>query len=324
VRDLYARLREQCFERSFLQEFILPDWWSDELADVPANRAMAEAYISRQLGFSLAELRDPGRELTMPRVLPGRFKRYKNQVNAHVEASALVAQRVASRVVEALSGSLAAFTPSGPKEIRDEILRSRPYVDLESLLDWSWKRGVVVLQLYRGPSKKKFDGLATVVDGHPVIVLASGKKSPAWLVFDLAHELGHLARGHVEADGPLVESLAEKVDEQKEEEANEFALELLTGFRQPTIPNLKLAAAHLAASAAREGPAQGIDPGVFALVYARANSRFPVAQEALKYLDLSDGGQEILAARVHAELEGTSASLSEEDERLLRVLRPVA
>ena len=306
-----------------MQEFVLPDWWSDDLADVPANRALAEAFIARQLGFSLDELRSPEKPLSMPAIWPAQFKRRLNKVDDHVEAAALLAQVVARKVVNPVESSLPPLvTDVTAKQIRNEILRQKPFVDLDSLVDWCWDNGVLVFQLYRVPSKKNFDGLATMVEGRPVIVLASGKDSPAWLVFHLAHELGHLAAGHV-GDEPLLESFAKEVDEGREEEADSFALELLTGFRRPGIPDLRQTGEKLALTALRTAPDQGIDPGVFALVYARLNNRYAVAQKALKYLGLHQGGQDIVASRLDAALQN-GADLSEEDERLLRVLRPAA
>ena len=39
---------------------------------------------------------------------------------------------------------------------------------------------------------------------HPVIVLSSGYTQPVCLAFDLAHELGHLALGHIQ-EGILID-----------------------------------------------------------------------------------------------------------------------
>jgi Zn-dependent peptidase ImmA (M78 family) len=56
------------------------------------------------------------------------------------------------------------------------------------------------------------------------------RKSPSWLSFIIAHELGHLHHRHLRPGQTLVD---EKVDQQSgekdEREANDFALRLLTG-----------------------------------------------------------------------------------------------
>jgi len=46
MRDIYSRLKPLGFDSGFVRELLLPDWWDDELARVPANRAIAEATIS--------------------------------------------------------------------------------------------------------------------------------------------------------------------------------------------------------------------------------------------------------------------------------------
>src|SRR6185503_20382966 len=58
MNDLYRRLRQAGFDKAFVKRNLLPDWWDDALADVPANRAVAEAAISRMLGFPVAALRN--------------------------------------------------------------------------------------------------------------------------------------------------------------------------------------------------------------------------------------------------------------------------
>ena len=49
MQDLYTRLVTIGFDADFLRRAVLPDWWEDSLAGVPANRALAEAAIARHL-----------------------------------------------------------------------------------------------------------------------------------------------------------------------------------------------------------------------------------------------------------------------------------
>lgn len=322
VRDLYRRLKERGFDRSFVQEFVLPEWWDDELAEVEANRALAESYIAKQLGFSLRELRDRDRELSMPPIMEARFKRYRNEVDSRVLASALVAQQAAARVIGALGDDLPQLEIFGATDIREEILRSRPYVDLESLLDFCWSHGIPVVQLCRVPrAGKGFDGMAAFVDDHPVIVLASNRDGPPWLAFHLAHELGHVMLKHVGTDQSLLDpSLFRRADGGKSErEADAFACEVLTGDRDPRIGDRKLTAPELAAFVEQESIRRGVDAGVLALVYAKSNDRWAPAQKALKQLHLEAGGREIVASRLRRRFPDLE-ELAETDERFLRVL----
>jgi hypothetical protein len=294
------------------------------MADDEVNRALAESYIARNLGFRLSALQD--RATPLPQVkLPGlHFKRYKNQVDDKVRASALVAQRVAAVVVKAVGERVPGFKGHmTAQEVRASILREHRYVDLRSLLEFCWRVGIITLQLAQLPTGgKRFDGMAALVDGRPVIVLASGRDGAPWLAFYLAHELGHVMRGHLgSGTASLVDmTIASKAGTSgPERAADRFACEVLTGDASPTIPNLKKNALELAITAERSGPKLGIDPGVFALIYAKSNDRWAVAQNALKDLDLDKGGRDLVAEELSRRLVDTD--LVEADERVLGIMR---
>lgn len=304
---------------------MLPDWWQDGLAEVEANRVLAETYISRVLGFRLEELRDPLRPLSSPSSSQVKFKRYKNQVDDSVRASAWLAQRAGAAFLRAAKGGLEPFAgPLSAREIRDQILERHRAVDLASLLECCWQLGVPVLHLAHVPARaKRFDGMAAWVESRPLIVLASGRDGEPWLTFYLAHELGHVMLGHVSGgheawvDGSLASATGTSSHER---EADEFACELLSGFRKPVIHDLKATGPKLAVIAERASSSQGIDPGVFALIYAKSNDRWGVAQEALKVLDLAQGGQARISEYVERVLRGEQ-HIPETDERLLETLK---
>ncbi len=321
IRDLAQRLRERGFSWPFVRSCVLPEWWSDDMADVEANRALAEAYIAKHLGFSMEELRDRTRPLSPPRMAGVRFKRYKNEaeIDDKARASAVVAMGMASAFVWAIGADLPPLQRRSAREIRDAILRESQYVDLDSLLAFCWDSGVPVLRLDRTPGKR-FDGMAAFADGRPVIVLASRRDSPPWLAFYIAHELGHIMLGHVRADtGAWFDvKIDSDVHSEDERNADRFACEVLSGFAEPKIENLKLKAHPLALTAAGTGPGQGVDPGVYALIYARSNNRWAVAQEALKYLGLGAGGRARIAEHMAGHL--SDIELPEAEERFLRAL----
>lgn len=165
MRDLGVRLADKAFDWSFVRSFVLPEWWEDELADTEANRALAEGYISKQLGFNMKELRDRHQSPSAPKMPDVRFKRYKNQVDDRVRAAALVDLQGASMVTRAVDERLPTYSgPIATKEIRATILRGSTYVDPASLLGFRWKTGIAILQLAHTPAKsKRFDGMAASV-----------------------------------------------------------------------------------------------------------------------------------------------------------------
>jgi Zn-dependent peptidase ImmA (M78 family) len=87
---------------------------------------------------------------------------------------------------------------------------------------------------------KKPDGMAVRVGSRYAIVLCRNHRYSAWPLFILAHELGHIARGHLKQDGLLVDDDNWATDvEGAEKEANDFAVKLLTGNRSVAIAALK-------------------------------------------------------------------------------------
>lgn len=114
--------------------------------------------------------------------------------------------------------------PADPAEIR-AVLEKEGGVSLESLTRWAWDRGVVLIPT---PWGQNFSGAAWYVGSRPVIVLSSGQRWLAFWLFDLAHELGHIALGHTAEEGVVeIDKPGRETDDQREEEANRFALELL-------------------------------------------------------------------------------------------------
>lgn len=322
--DLYARLRTTGFDREFVRSVILPEWWEDSLADVPANRALAEDAIARHLGMSLADLSRPSAPLGLPSFSHVKFKRYKNRADETVAPALVVAQRAARIIVGAIP-SLPEFDlrPWNPVAVRQAILRHSRYVTLTSLTEFCWDQGIVVIHLAKTPRKSNlFDGLAMFCGARPVLVLGSRRDSPAWLAFHLAHELGHVLKQHVTPGSPpLADSdLTSASTDHQEKEADRAACEILTGMPAPRMPDLKLTAPRLALTVTQEAPERGVDPGVLALIYGRSNDRWGVAQGALKYLSLDSGGRDTITSALTKRLN--PEDLSESSERFLTVLSP--
>jgi Zn-dependent peptidase ImmA (M78 family) len=88
-----------------------------------------------------------------------------------------------------------ATVPKDPIASRVAILKKHPCVSLSALLSWCADAYIPVLHIHKLPGKK-MTGLVVREDGRFAIVL-SRKGTPAELLFHLAHELGHIARGHL-------------------------------------------------------------------------------------------------------------------------------
>ncbi len=298
MRDIYSRLKPLGFDSGFVRELLLPDWWDDGLASVPANRAIAEATISRHLKISIKKLSDPNAELAIPSTVPVRLKSATRGTNPEVvRPSIAIGQRIATLLAQSLPAVLPKFECRSAQEIRQKILSSHGTVTLESLVEFSWNHGVIVAHLDRLPKVtgfRKFDGVALFANEQPCVLLAEKKDAPAWLAFHLAHELGHLMCGHVTPGSALLpdENLERIINDDNENEADAFANELLTGDAAPSLKTVYgMTAEKLVRAVRLYAPSKQIDPAVFALVYGHNADRMPVAVKALSIMQQDRGAR---------------------------------
>lgn len=314
--DLYARLSVAGFDRQFVREHVLPDWWDDSLASNPANRAIAELSIARMLGFDVSALRNPTEPLTLPLPQATRLKHARGANLAKIAPT----MRVAERVVRNLTSSIGAQSPFTGKQaagkIRETILSVASVVDLGSLLDFAWQAGVVVLRLAHRPAGTgRLHGIAMFCGHLPAIVLTENHDAPPWQAFRLAHELGHIFLGHVRpGEAPIPDSDLDFGDpgeldgDHQEAAANTFACELLTGEPDfPVHPSLNRGAVALAFWARDHGARDRIDPGTLLLVHTHAatrqgHDRYAATNTALKKLKQDTGAFDAIDRRLAAHL----------------------
>jgi Zn-dependent peptidase ImmA (M78 family) len=307
--QLYNRLGNVGFPRKYLREVVLPSWWDDEIAHNPAGYTEGLLLLSRNLGLDLASMQNEAVPVGLRNLGPCKFKK----VTTTNDEELVLARIVATRVVELLSAAVP--IPKKPlltsaSEIRQSILRTGvPWVDLASLVDYCWSVGVPVLHVSAFPPKaKKMDGLASVRGGHSAIVLCKNARHSAWLLFILAHELGHIVRGHINSDGVLVDEQVERSSTDAEEKAaNAFALELLTGDSESQVfpVGAKVSARALARAASQAGVYEHIDPGHLVLncAHQMGSDFFAVANAALNLLELHADAVGLVRSKMLAHLD---------------------
>jgi len=230
MADLYRRLRAVGLTKPYVRNMILPDWWEDQVAENPAGYAEGLTLLSRHLGLDIATLRDPARPVAFRNFGVCKFKKSQNATEDDLALARAMATR-AAQLVNAAVTEPALPPPPSAAQIRREILgQGESWISLNNLTDYCWSLGIPVIHLSSFPDAKRPDGLSVRVGGRPVIVLCKKDTYTAWMLFILAHELGHIALGHIEEDGVLVdESMKHNVQDQEEAAANAFAIELLTG-----------------------------------------------------------------------------------------------
>ena len=291
IKKLYQRLSDVGLTRAFVKKTALPSWWDDEVATNPSGYAHGLLLLSRHLGLDLASLQLENEPIRLRDFGTCKFKKRSDVSEDDLALARVLATRAAQLAASAVSTPAVAI-PVNASDIRQQILGDdAQWVGLDELLRYCWSIGLPVLHLDHFPKNaKRPDGFAARVHGRPVIVLCRHAKYSAWLLFILAHELGHLALGHVPDEGTLIDQgLDEDSVDVEEQQANAFAIELLTGHQNRRViasgrwPN----AEGLASSASEIGRKSMIDPGHVILNYAHSmgSSFFPVSNAALKLLE---------------------------------------
>jgi len=268
---------------------MLPEWWTAEAGKSASALLELKILFSRELGLDPAELLDDNKALHF--ALPGhtKFKRSSRVAASDIRCATSVALAVA-RTIGAVAVPHYHAPPSDPNKIRAAILSDGvKWVSFRAVLRYAWESGIPVVHIKELPDGiPKMDALLSSIDGRPVIVLSRAVSQSAWLAFILAHELGHLASGHIAPDELLIDENLEETagDDKDERDADRFALTLLGGD-----PDLRIlvkdtpSARALAQAAIERGAALRIDPGHLVLRYAYQSGAWPLAQAALSLLE---------------------------------------
>ncbi len=290
MRGLLQKLGTAGISASFAKR-VLPSWWDDEVARDPAGLQQAQLYLARAFNVDLRSLAD-AEQAPRFRANARKYKLSRNVSEGDVSASANYVTGIA-RVALAACPEEQTAVSDDPVVLRNEILKSHECVSLASLLEWCRHAGIPVLHIDDVPGKK-MTGLVVRDKGRYAIVL-SKKGHPALLLFHLAHEIGHIGKGHLHEDGFVAD---EKIDsnsaDQDEKEADRFAVCLLNGSNVrygASDGRANLNAERLLLAAIAKGKKNRVDPGHIIANYGFNQDRFPVANLALKRLDgPSQGG----------------------------------
>jgi len=313
MKALRLRLSAAGIKRKYLNETVLPSWWDEELALTPGGFREAAAYISAHLGYSLKSLLDPTKELALSQAGKVKYKKAKGKTDDDVCLSTQIALGLARTVAHAIAEKEPFAGLPAPEEWRPQLLEKsdKQWICLRHILRFAWEAGIPVVHLRNLPSDaKKPDALATMVGDRPVIVILSGRKSPSWIAFTVAHELGHIHCGHLKPGQTLVDGKIDSQSDEKDEiEANGYAKILLTGFSDLGLsPSSKLGPPQLTALARDFGRKYRVAPGVTALNYGFTTGAWPVAIAALSNLEKNDDASLDLAREMSEQLDPKEVS----------------
>lgn len=264
-----------------------PDWWSDDADSSPSAQAELRFSLARKLGL------DPGSLLDdeSPRFLWDDSAKYKNftgddaREKPAITAFGMSMARLLTQCVDSgptLEGMTAA-------KLRASLLHAYSFVRLQDLLSLLWGVGIPTIYLKVFPvAAKRMCAMSVRTTDRYAILLAKDSMYPASVAFHLAHEIGHIALGHVGIGSALVDmddpAEREKSEDKEEQDADAFALELLTGDAKFKVSKKGRgrSASELAAQALEVGPARQIEPGTLALCYGHATQEWATVQNAMK------------------------------------------
>ncbi|WP_072619874.1 ImmA/IrrE family metallo-endopeptidase [Spirulina major] len=286
--DIVTQLKSLGLSKSFIERVAFPSWWRGDfendaeaqfkLLTALAKRLRLEINVQGSLDLSLSFLLIPA----------AKFKLQKKQEKP--ELFSYLASSVANIVLGAVDLPYLPI-PANPSVIRKSILQKGSCVSLESLLDFCWSCGLPVIQFDLSTlfgkgnnGLTKSDGLVFMTDNRPTIIIGSSHKYSAWLLFILAHELGHIACSHLQEGILSDESFKGGVNDEEEEEANQFATQLLFGDFSPRWART-LNQKTLFNKAQRLGKEQNLDPGALILNYGWQTGNWGCAMAALKRLE---------------------------------------
>jgi Zn-dependent peptidase ImmA (M78 family) len=318
----------------------LPEWWDDQLWDDPASRSVGMMHLSRHLGIDITTLQDPAATLRLRDFGVCKYKKQAGTTDDELLLTRVIATRAAQLAAAAMDRPFVAVPPAAA--LRAAILETAPWVGFEQLLDHCWAAGIPVIHVNNFPTdaKKKPMGLALRVNGRPAVVLCGEKAQPAWHLFILAHELGHLHHGHVPDNGALfdeAETKAKATDssaehmrpselhqtDREEIEADQFAIALLTGKADTCFDVGRWPKADRLAQLATDfGRRNQVDPGhvVLNCAYTEGGGFWGVANAALKLLCPDADAVGLIGERLAANLDWEKLP-EDSSEFLMRITR---
>jgi len=263
-----------------------PDWWSEEAESSPSARAELRFALARRLGLDAKVLleEDEPRFAWRAATFKHLSATSKREREAMISYGTSIARTVlAAAPRQGMPNNLTA------QSLRERLLAGTRFVALPDLLSYCWAIGIPTMSLKVFPIKsKRMCAMATRVRNRYAILLARESKFPAQLAYYVAHELGHIALGHlsdnpavIDADDPL---RATDRDDPEEIAADRFALELLAGDPDPHVLTdaRKFTAASLAKAAIQSAPDLRIEPGTLALCFGYSTGRWNKTVAALR------------------------------------------
>lgn len=289
--ELRTRLRRLGLSNAALTA-AWPRWWSSEAnASLSAQTELAFT-VARRLGLDPRSLIEEGEE---PRFLwraEARFKRISDETELEREGITSFGRSLASLLLEAAPEAGTTLVGATAADLRGRVLSQSPFVGLPDILALAWAAGTPVVDVRVFPwDRKRVAAMAVNVGERSTVALVKEARYPAAAAFYLGHEIGHLALSHVARDSAVVDLEDENrpmgSPDVEEQAADEYALELLTGNRQPEIRaegGVRASGRELAQQSIASARGLRIEPGVIAQVYGYSTGEWATVGVAMRHI----------------------------------------
>jgi|GEM_PF-199613 len=282
---LYAKLDEKKLPPDYVDNIIMPSWWQSITQVTPTNFIQLARALSKVLRLDVQSILKLDTPFEFIAISNQKFKTNKrtepDQVQLAGHLNSIVAEIVGNSIREPYIA-----IPNSPSQIRQEILEKHCNVDLYSLVNYCWEHRLPVIHFDKFPEgTRKPDGVAANFGNHPVIVVGSTRKFSSWLLFIVAHELGHIVLGHVKDGILLDENLQTQDRDDEEKQANRFAVELLFGKTDPYLWNQQLDFPNLKRISKTYSKRDCVDQGAVLLNYAKQTNDWAKAIGLLKQME---------------------------------------
>ncbi len=321
LSNIYLRLKELGIDKRYIHEVLLPEWWNDEMLTTKAGFIQTASTIAKNLSVGLSELLDTGATLALKTPIEIRFKTRNRQGSLADQFFPNSISAKLSKVVFKSFGNEIEINPSTSSEMRREYFTRNKFLDLAGLTDFLWSKGIPVVYISKIPAKvPKFDGMTYKINGRPIIVVSSKRAQDAWLLFILAHELGHIFLGHLsDSENGIIDTDISELNNSEEEQANNYAIEFLindiNNLPSKTIMSNPFKIANVARECAR---LLQVDPGQVALMTAYRDKTFPTVSKALNILNPNADAAAVIKSKMaeHLKLDELSGEDREFFERI--------
>lgn len=316
MSNLYSQLNTVGIVKSFAKK-VLPEWWDDEIALSASGLQQAQLYFSRAFNLDIASLQ-AGQLQPKFHAVERKFKLSRNVTDDDVTVGAHYVTAIAKLALQTIAQSQP-VVPKDPSALRQLIIEKYSCVNLSGLLSFCTEVGIPVLHLDKVLGKK-MTGLVARIDGQFAIVI-SKNGHPAYQLFYLAHELGHIAQGHLAKNGFIGDGSINSSgkDDADENEADAYAIRLLNGSEvRYTTQGGALSPQELYSAAKRKSTEKNVDVGHIILNFGNAQKNIPLANMALRKVEGSDNGADVINQAFFSSLN--QELLSDDQLQLLKTV----